>query len=90
VNRFFITALSGPRFYIINLGHFRGAGHPLEYQPAHSPEEFIQIAAGAAHLPRHAIRQKLFASPVMDAPQFARIMEHAYRQMWKHFISSPF
>jgi hypothetical protein len=63
---------------------------PLEYQPAHSPEEFIQIAAGAAHLPRHAIRQKLFASPVMDAPQFARIMEHAYRQMWKHFISSPF
>src|ERR1700733_4702473 len=26
VNRFFITALSGPRFYIIELGHFRGAG----------------------------------------------------------------
>jgi hypothetical protein len=27
VNRFFITALSGPRFYIIQLGHFQGSGH---------------------------------------------------------------
>jgi predicted O-linked N-acetylglucosamine transferase (SPINDLY family) len=47
-----------------------------------SPEEFIKIAAGAANMDRHAIRQKLSASAVMDAPQFARNVEAAYRQMW--------
>jgi len=47
-----------------------------------SPEQFIKIAAGAANMDRHAIRQKLSASAVMDAPQFARNVEAAYRQMW--------
>jgi len=50
---------------------------------ARFPEEFIQIAAGAPNIDRHAIRQKLSASPVMDAPQFARSIEAAYRQMWR-------
>ncbi|MGD0138848.1 MAG: tetratricopeptide repeat protein [Tepidisphaeraceae bacterium] len=50
---------------------------------ARSPEEFIQIAASAPHMDRHAIRQKLSASPVMDAPRFARSVEGAYRQMWR-------
>jgi hypothetical protein len=32
VKRFFITALSGPRFYRLKLGHFRGAGpHSYSY-----------------------------------------------------------
>src|ERR1700722_1324063 len=33
VKRFFITALSGPRFYRFKLGHFRGAGHAVIEEP---------------------------------------------------------
>jgi predicted O-linked N-acetylglucosamine transferase (SPINDLY family) len=52
---------------------------------AHCPEEFIKIAAGATHMDHHAIRQKLCASAVMDAPRFARDVEAAYRQTWRNW-----
>ena len=52
---------------------------------ARSPEQFIEIAKGAPNLDRHAIRQKLSDSAVMDAPQFARNVEAAYRQMWRNW-----
>ena len=56
---------------------------------APSPEQFIEIAAAlAADLPRLAalranLRQKMEASPLMDAPRFARNIEAAYRQIWQ-------
>jgi len=63
---------------------------------ARTPEQYLQIAADlAGNLPRLAelrrtLRARMQASPLMDAPRFARNVERAYREMWKHFISSPF
>ena len=61
---------------------------------AQTPEQYIQIAAGlAGDLPRLAhlrttLRQRMQASPLMDAPRFARSMEAAYRQMWQTWCIS--
>jgi predicted O-linked N-acetylglucosamine transferase (SPINDLY family) len=32
---------------------------------------------------RAALRERLAASPLMNAPEFARNVERAYRQMWQ-------
>jgi protein O-GlcNAc transferase len=56
---------------------------------AHTEEEYVETAADlASDLPRLAelrstLRQRMLASPLMDAPAFARDMEAAYRQMWR-------
>ena len=58
---------------------------------AASPEQYVRIAAElAGDLPRLAdlratLRQRLRASPLMDAPRFARNVEAAYRQMWRRW-----
>ena len=58
----------------------------------HSPDEYVQIALNLArNLPRlvelrATLRSRMLASPIMDAPRFARHMETAYRQMWHHWI----
>jgi len=55
---------------------------------ARSPDHYVELAVGlATDLPRLAglrasLRQRLQASPLMDAPRFARHVEAAYRQMW--------
>jgi predicted O-linked N-acetylglucosamine transferase (SPINDLY family) len=54
---------------------------------ADTPEKYVRLAADlAADLPRltkmrASLRQQMLASPLMDAPGFARGMESAYRQM---------
>jgi predicted O-linked N-acetylglucosamine transferase (SPINDLY family) len=61
---------------------------------AQTPEQYVQIATDLANdLPRlgelrRTLRGRMQASPLMDAPRFARNVERAYREMWKHFISS--
>jgi protein O-GlcNAc transferase len=56
---------------------------------AQTPERFVEIAAElAADLPRlqelrSTLRLRMLASPLMDAPRFARNMENAYRRMWQ-------
>jgi predicted O-linked N-acetylglucosamine transferase (SPINDLY family) len=61
---------------------------------AHSDDEFVKIAMElAADLPRlselrRTLRQRLTDSPIMDAPRFARDVEAAYRDMWRHWIGS--
>ena len=56
---------------------------------AESPEEYIRIAANLAKdVPRlkelrSSLRERMAASPLMDAPRFARNVEAAYRQMWR-------
>jgi predicted O-linked N-acetylglucosamine transferase (SPINDLY family) len=60
---------------------------------ATSPEQFVTIAASlAADLPklqhlRSTLRKRMQESPLMDAARFARNIETAYRQMWKHWCA---
>jgi protein O-GlcNAc transferase len=56
---------------------------------AHDDDAYVEIVANLAHdLARLAelratLRGRLEASPMMDAPRFARDLERAYRQMWQ-------
>jgi predicted O-linked N-acetylglucosamine transferase (SPINDLY family) len=58
---------------------------------ARTPEQYVQIATDlAGDLPRLAelrrtLRGRMEASPLMDAPRFARNVEAAYRQMWRNW-----
>ena len=58
-------------------------------------EEYVQlIIARATDLAklrflRSTLRQRLRASPLMDAAQFARDVEAAYREMWRNWCDQP-
>jgi protein O-GlcNAc transferase len=60
----------------------------LSFLVAQSHEEYVSFAVRLANdLPRLAdlhrtLRDKMRASPLMDAPKFARNIEAAYRRMW--------
>jgi protein O-GlcNAc transferase len=60
----------------------------------HNPEQFVQTASALAvdlakltEL-RKTLRQRMQASPLMDAKRFAQNIELAYRDMWRKLCSS--
>ena len=61
----------------------------LKELAATTPEQYVRIAADwAGDLPRlqqlrASLRQRMSASPLMNARLFARNMENAFRQMWR-------
>jgi predicted O-linked N-acetylglucosamine transferase (SPINDLY family) len=61
---------------------------------ARTPEQYIQIAADMARdltrlaELRRTLRGRMEASPLMDAPRFARNIEAAYRQMWRNWCAT--
>lgn len=62
---------------------------------AESVEDYVRLATDLARdgsrlqLLRSGLRQKMLSSPLMDAPQFARDIEAAYRGMWRTWYQSP-
>jgi len=60
---------------------------------AQNVEQYVQIAANlASDLPRLSrirmgLRDQMLASPLMDAPRFARNVETAYREMWHRWCT---
>ena len=61
---------------------------------ATSPAHYVRIVAELARdVPRLSdlratLRERMRASPLMDAPRFARNIEAAYREMWRRWCAT--
>jgi predicted O-linked N-acetylglucosamine transferase (SPINDLY family) len=66
----------------------------LDMLIAESPDQYAQIASGLAADPDHlkmlrtTMRQRMAASPLMDAAGFTRNLEASYRTIWHDWCDS--
>ncbi|MGX5776748.1 O-linked N-acetylglucosamine transferase family protein [Methylorubrum zatmanii] len=66
----------------------------LDELAVETPEEYVACAVALARDPdrlrtlRAGLRERVFASPLMDHARFAREMGEAFRSMWKLWIAS--
>lgn len=61
---------------------------------ADNPDQYVSIATALAgdrlrlRELRSNLRDRMRQSPLLDAPGVTRDLEHAYRQMWLHYVAS--
>src|SRR5262249_11953368 len=66
----------------------------LERLGARTPEQYVELAAEllrntqGLHELRRGLRGRIESSPVMDAPEFARNVEAAFRAAWRSWCAS--
>lgn len=87
-----VLTLHGDRFVAhMSESNLRSAG--LDAWVAADAEDFVRKAAAFAADPealnrlRQGLRQQVLASPLFDAPRFARTLEEAFAGMWRAYVS---
>ena len=88
-----VITLAGERF-IERLSATMLSAIGLEALITRSREDFVACAAALAHdherrtSLRADLRQRMAHSPLCDAADLCRILENAYRSMWRHHLST--
>jgi predicted O-linked N-acetylglucosamine transferase (SPINDLY family) len=89
-----IVTLAGT-FHAARVGVSLLANLGLPELIAQTPQDYVRIARDlAADRPRLSelragLRERLRASPLMDAARFTRNLEAAYREIWKTWCAQP-
>lgn len=82
-----VTLVGALPFARVGLCHLSNVG--LTETIARDPAEYVDIVAGLAAAPdrlaalRRGLRDRFAASPLMDAPRYARHLERAFRDVWR-------
>lgn len=80
------TLVGAHPFARVGLCHLSNVG--LTELIAYTAEDYVDLAVALAHDParlaalRRGLRARFQASPLMDAPRYARNLERAFRDMW--------
>jgi predicted O-linked N-acetylglucosamine transferase (SPINDLY family) len=88
-----VITLAG-RTHVARVGTSQLSNLGLPELIARSPDDYVRIAVQLAGDPerlqtlRQGLRQRMAASPLMDAARFTRHLEAAYRQMWKRWCEA--
>jgi predicted O-linked N-acetylglucosamine transferase (SPINDLY family) len=88
-----VVSLAG-RTAVSRAGSTLLANVGLEHLVAPSQEQYVELAAGLIRdvsglaALRRELRHSIESSPVMDAPQFARDLEGAFRMAWRAWCAS--
>jgi predicted O-linked N-acetylglucosamine transferase (SPINDLY family) len=67
-----------------------GLGELVVNRPEAYVDKVVELAADRPHLLqlRNGLRERMIASPLMDAPRLARGLEEAFRGMWRLWVES--